>query len=36
MMLFIEKQAKRPALDLAQDLFVVGMLALCVVGGFII
>ena len=35
MMLWIEKQGKRPALDLAQDLFVVGMLALCVVGGLL-
>ena len=35
MILWIEKQAKRPALDLAQDLFVVGMLALCVVGGLL-
>ena len=35
MMLWIEKQAKRPALDLAQDMFVVGFMALCVVGGIL-
>ena len=35
MMLWIEKQANRPALDLAQDLFVVGMLTLIVVGGLL-
>ena len=36
MILWIEKQARRPLLDLAQDSFVVGMLAICVVGGFIL
>ena len=35
MMLWIEKQAKRPTLDLAQDLFVVGMLAAFVAGGLL-
>ena len=35
MMLWMEKQARRPALDLAHDLFVVGMLTLCVVGGLL-
>ena len=35
MMLWIEKQARRPLLDLAHDSFVVGMLALCVVGGLL-
>ena len=35
MMLWIEKQANRRAIDLAQDLFVVGFMALCVVGGLL-
>jgi len=35
MMLWIEKQSKRPTLDLAHDFFVGGMMALCVGGLFI-
>ena len=35
MMLWIEKQVQRPLLDLVHDSFVVGMLALCVVGGLL-
>jgi len=29
------RQSRRPLLDVAQDSFVVGMLALCVVGGLL-
>ena len=35
MMLWIEKQAQRPSMDLAQDFFVGAMLALCVLGGLL-
>jgi len=35
MMLWIEKQSKRPTLDLAHDFFVGGLMALCIGGLFI-
>ena len=35
MMLWIEKQSKRPTLDLAHDFFVGAALALCLVGGLL-